>query len=66
VGELQAFVESIGKGIESPMTFQEIVATMLTTFRIRDSIAINEPMEVDAESFLNSVLQSSSAGSVPA
>ena len=66
VGELQAFVESIGKGIESPMTFQEIVATMLTTFRIRDSVTVNEPMEVDAEGFLNSVLQSSSAGSVPA
>lgn len=64
--ELRAFVESVRKGIESPITFQEIVATTLTTFRIRDAMGINEPMKLNPEGFLNSVLQSSSARSVPA
>ncbi len=66
VGEMRAFVESVRAGRPAPIPFDEIVASTLTTFRIRDSLAVNEPMAVDLAGFFASALHASSAGSVPA
>ncbi len=66
VGEMRAFVESVRAGRPAPIPFDEIVASTLTTFRVRDSLAVNEPMAVDLAGFFASALHASSAGSVPA
>ncbi len=66
VAELQAFVEAVRNGGESPIAIEDIVATTLTTFRIQQSLATGEATRVDTAAFVSSALTSESAGSIPA
>jgi predicted dehydrogenase/threonine dehydrogenase-like Zn-dependent dehydrogenase len=65
-GELQSFIQAIADGSANPIPFDEIVATTLTTFRIQDSLASGKPTDVDVAGFLSSILNTQTAGSVPA
>ena len=45
-GELEAFVAAIQTGSQSPIPFQEIVSTMLTTFALEESRCLGQPVTV--------------------
>ena len=54
-GEWTAFSSALKSGGPLPIPFDEIVATTLTTFRILESLRSRSPVEVDLESFMESV-----------
>jgi hypothetical protein len=64
--ELQAFAEAVINGRAAPIPFEEIIATTLTTLRIKDCLVSGEEMCVDVTAFMRSTLNPQSAGSVPA
>ena len=45
--ELVAFVEAIRDGKESPIPFESLVATTLTTFKIEESLRTGEPLPIN-------------------
>ena len=51
-GEWQAFATAIRNGSESPISFRDIVASMLTTLRAVESRSSGLPVSVDAEAFI--------------
>ncbi len=42
--ELRAFIQSIAKGERAPIPFEELYATTLATFRIRESLSCGTPL----------------------
>jgi predicted dehydrogenase len=55
-GEWEAFVAAVRSGGPPPISFHELVATTLTTFRIQDAQRSGEPVDVDTEAFIASAL----------
>ncbi|HEX6881028.1 MAG TPA: bi-domain-containing oxidoreductase, partial [Terriglobales bacterium] len=53
VGEWQAFVRSIREGGTSPIVFRELIAGMLATLAIGESLRQGSPVAVDTEAFLS-------------
>jgi predicted dehydrogenase/threonine dehydrogenase-like Zn-dependent dehydrogenase len=45
-GEWQSFIRAIETGAESPISFPEIVSTMLATFALEESRCLGEPIRV--------------------
>ncbi|HVO59504.1 MAG TPA: bi-domain-containing oxidoreductase [Terriglobales bacterium] len=64
--ELRAFVEAVRNGTGAPISLHNIVATTLTTFRIKDCVASGDPVNVDVMKFLSNVTNGEMASSVPA
>lgn len=58
--EWAAFAHSLVSGARSPIPFEQLVATTLTTLRIKDSIALGTSMPIDTAAFLNSCWESPS------
>jgi predicted dehydrogenase len=58
--EWAAFAHSLLSGSASPIPFEQLVATTLTTLRIKDSIALGTSMPIDTAAFLNSCWESPS------
>jgi predicted dehydrogenase/threonine dehydrogenase-like Zn-dependent dehydrogenase len=58
--EWAAFAHSLLAGTASPIAFEQLVATTLTTLRIKDSIALGTSMPIDTAAFLNSCWESPS------
>jgi predicted dehydrogenase/threonine dehydrogenase-like Zn-dependent dehydrogenase len=54
VSEWQAFARAIRSGTESPIPFEQIVASTLATLRIVESRSSGHPMAIDAAEFLSS------------
>jgi predicted dehydrogenase/threonine dehydrogenase-like Zn-dependent dehydrogenase len=54
-GEWQAFAEAIQSGGESPISFEDIVSTTLSTLRIVDSRSSGQPVAVNAPGFTSQV-----------
>ena len=50
--ELTDFVDSIRVGEPLPISFESLVLTTLTTFKIVDSIRTGAPVEIDLQAFL--------------
>jgi predicted dehydrogenase/threonine dehydrogenase-like Zn-dependent dehydrogenase len=57
-GEWEAFARSIRDGGESPIPFDEIIASTLATLRILESRSTGQPVTVDAPAFMKSALYS--------
>jgi predicted dehydrogenase len=57
--EWQAFAQAIQSGGESPISFEDIVSTTLTTLRIVDSLASGLPVAVDSTGFMQQTFLSS-------
>jgi predicted dehydrogenase/threonine dehydrogenase-like Zn-dependent dehydrogenase len=51
-GEWEAFAAAIRSGSESPISFDRIVGTTLTTLRAADSGSLGLPVAADAEAFI--------------
>jgi polar amino acid transport system substrate-binding protein len=64
--ELRAFLDAIRTASDVPISLREIVATTLTTFRIQDSLASGEPINLNVPKFLRSAVNGQIASSVPA
>jgi predicted dehydrogenase/threonine dehydrogenase-like Zn-dependent dehydrogenase len=64
--EVRAFIETIRSGSDMPISLSDVVATTLTTFCIRNSVASGEPIAVDVPKFLDNAIPVQSAQSVPA
>jgi predicted dehydrogenase len=64
--ELRAFVEAVTQGSRAPISLHDIVATTLTTFRVKHSAASGEPVDVDVRKFLGNATSAEIASSVPA
>jgi predicted dehydrogenase/threonine dehydrogenase-like Zn-dependent dehydrogenase len=54
--EWEAFVNALITGGPIPISFQEIISTTLTTFRILDALQCREAVEVNTEAFIASAL----------
>lgn len=52
-GEWQAFAAAIQKGSASPIPFEEIVSTTLTTLRAAQSQSLGQPVPVDTLEFMS-------------
>src|SRR5437016_4252324 len=59
--EWAAFAHSIQAGEASPIPLDQLVAATLATLRIRDSLALGQPMSTDAAAFAASALHSASS-----
>jgi predicted dehydrogenase len=44
--ELHAFIDSVAKGGEAPIPFDDLYAATLTTFRIREALKSNQKLEI--------------------
>ena len=55
-GEWEALVASLRGGVPAPISFEEIVARALTTFRILDSLRSGRPVDVETGDFMASAL----------
>jgi len=51
--EINAFLNAVKEGKESPVSFRSICLTTLTTFKILDSLATGLPQEISLENFSN-------------
>jgi len=51
-GEWRAFVEAVQAGGDPPISVEELIATSLTTFAIRDSLRDGQPRPIDAPALL--------------
>ena len=54
--EWAAFVDSVQKGKQPPISFQEIVCSTLATLRIDESVATGKRLAVDAAGFIEAAL----------
>ena len=63
---LRAFVDAVTQGSGAPISLHDIVATTLTTFRVKDSVASGEPAVVDVMKFPGNATSGDMASSVPA
>jgi predicted dehydrogenase len=59
--EWAAFADSIQTGKSSPISLDELVAATLATLRIRDSLALGQPMSTDVAVLIASALHSTSS-----
>lgn len=55
-GEWEAFVAAVRNGTPSPIAFEGIVATTLTTFRVLDSLRLGATAEVNTDHFITAAL----------
>jgi len=60
--EWKAFAHAICNGSEAPVPFEDIAATMLTTFRVMDSISTGRSQLVDVAAFMESCRESRLSG----
>lgn len=58
-GEWEAYVNAIKTGSPSPIAFVELVAGMLATLRISESLRSDQAVEIDIAGFISSALASS-------
>jgi len=57
--EWQAFADAVRSGKPAPISFDQIVAVSLATLRIRDSLAVGQPMSTDVAEFVSSAVRPS-------
>jgi len=57
--EWAAFAQSVQKGQDAPISFEEIVCSTLATLRIDESVATGKRLAVDAAGFIEAALQAS-------
>lgn len=57
--ELSAFVQSVQRGGDPPIRFEEIVCSTLATLRIDESVATGKCLAVDASGFLDAAQRTS-------
>ena len=59
-GEWEAFRHAVKTGGSSPIPFEELVATTLTTTCIMRALSLREPVPIDTEEFIASALKAES------
>jgi len=57
--EWAAFAQCVQKGKDAPISFEEIVCSMLATLRIDESVATGKRLAVDAAGFIEAALRAS-------
>lgn len=51
--EVEAFINALKSGNESPISFRSICLTTLTTFKIHDSLFTGMPQDINVDEILN-------------